>query len=264
MNKNLGHSSSMHAVVQNGETLQRNEDEQKRDQRLRFYSEEISSHFKHHWNQNSLLFLKRQSLSRILYLDNLYKLILGKPGHILEFGVQWGSSLNMLINLRGTYEPYNHSRHIFGFDTFAGLLGVDESLEGGFAKDGDYLILDNYEDKLNSILELQESFSPIAHLKKFELIRGDAAKTIHDWTKVHAGSTIAMAIFDMDIYKPTKEVLMSIKPFLYRGSVLVFDEFSAEHWPGERMALDEVFGLGTLVMNHFPSQPYCSWTVIGE
>ena len=264
MNDEFGKPSREHAMIHNGETLQRSVAEQKRDQRLREFSVEISRHFKHHWNQNSLLFLKRQSLSRILYLDNLYKLIIGKPGHILEFGVQWGASLNTLINLRGTHEPYNHSRHIFGFDTFDGLYGVDESLEGEFAKDGDYRILEDYENILNDILELQESFSPIAHLKKFELIKGDAAKTIHNWTKAHVGSTIAMAIFDMDIYKPTKEVLMRIKPFLYRGSVLVFDEFSAEHWPGEKMALDEVFGLGNLVMNHFPSQPYCSWTIIGE
>lgn len=43
-----------------------------------------------HWNQHSLVFLRRQSLSRLLYLDHLYKQIVDVPGVICEFGVQWG------------------------------------------------------------------------------------------------------------------------------------------------------------------------------
>ena len=42
------------------------------------------------WNQHSLVTLRRQSVSRILYLDWIYRKLLGKPGVICEFGVQWG------------------------------------------------------------------------------------------------------------------------------------------------------------------------------
>ena len=73
------------------------------------------------WNQHSLVTLQRQSLSRILYYSNLYKQIVGVPGCILEFGVQWGAGLAQLISLRGIYEPYNYSRHIYGLIPLKGL-----------------------------------------------------------------------------------------------------------------------------------------------
>ena len=39
----------------------------------------------------------------------------------MEFGVRWGQNLITLNNLRGIYEPFNHSRKIIGFDTFEGF-----------------------------------------------------------------------------------------------------------------------------------------------
>jgi hypothetical protein len=72
------------------------------------------------WNVDGLVTLKRQSLSRILYLNHLYQMIIDVPGVICEFGVKWGTTLSHLTNLMGIYEPYNHSRKIFGFDTFEG------------------------------------------------------------------------------------------------------------------------------------------------
>ena len=73
------------------------------------------------WNQHSLVTLRRQSMSRILYLDWIYNKLIGKPGVICEFGVQWGGVLSILANLRGMYEPFNHQRKIYGFDTGEGL-----------------------------------------------------------------------------------------------------------------------------------------------
>jgi len=42
------------------------------------------------WNHHMLTFITRQSISRILYLDNLYRTMMVAPGAVLEFGVQWG------------------------------------------------------------------------------------------------------------------------------------------------------------------------------
>jgi hypothetical protein len=49
-----------------------------------------------------------------------------------------------------------------------------------------------------------------------------------------------MAIFDMDIYKPTKDVLEKIIPRLVKGSLLVFDELNFKAFPGETIAVNEV------------------------
>jgi hypothetical protein len=217
----------------------------------------------HQWNTHNLVTLKRQSLSRILYYNFLYQKIIDVPGVICEFGVQWGATLAQLINFRGMYEPYNHSRKIFGFDTFEGFATIDHK-DGGFSKVGDYATKIGFEKTLESILTIHESFSPISQIKKFELIKGDASLTIVTWLEQNPHAIVSMAIFDMDVYKPTKDVLEKIIPRLTKGSVLVFDELNCQHFPGETTAVNEVLGLNNISLRRFPHQPHCAWAVFGE
>jgi hypothetical protein len=215
------------------------------------------------WNVDSLVLLKRQSLSRVLYLNHLYQLIINVPGVICEFGVKWGATLTQLIALRGIYEPYNHSRTIFGFDTFEGHSVIDEK-DGFLPKIGDFATLNGYEDTLETILQLQESYNPISNITKHKLIKGDASVTIDDWLKDNPHAIISMAIFDMDVYTPTKNVLEKILPRLTKGSILVFDELNCETYPGETQALFEVLGFNALALRRFPHQPFCAWATWGE
>jgi hypothetical protein len=210
-----------------------------------------------------LVTLKRQSLSRVLYYNHLYQKIIDIPGVICEFGVQWGATLAQLINLRALYEPYNHSRKIYGFDTFTGFPSVDDK-DGGFVKVGDYSVQDNHEVILEELLTLQESFCPLAHMKKFELIKGDASLTVDDWLANNPHVILSMVIFDMDLYAPTKEVLGKILPRLTKGSLLVFDELNHPLFPGETVAINEVIGLGNLKLKHFPHMPYGAWAIWGD
>jgi len=216
------------------------------------------------WNQHSLLTLQRQSLSRILYYNNLYKQIVGVPGCILEFGVQWGATLAQLISLRGMYEPYNHRRHIYGFDTFEGFVNTSEDKDGAHLSDGDYCVYEGYEHQLEEILSLHEANCPISHMRKFSLIKGDASITSKKWLKDNPHAIAAMVIFDMDIYQPTKDALESILPRLTKGSVLVFDELNCPQFPGETQALEEVLSLNKLKLQHDAHQPNCAWAVWGD
>lgn len=246
-----------------GTFTQQSADEQSRHNQLFDIASSLMPQYGHQWNIHNLVTLKRQSLSRVLYYNHLYQKIVEIPGVICEFGVQWGATLAQLINLRGIYEPYNYSRKIFGFDTFEGFSVVDEK-DGGFSNVGDYATSRNYEETLEKLLSLHESFSPIPHLKKFELIKGDASITIDSWLENNPHAIVSMVIFDMDVYKPTKDVLEKIIPRLTKGSLLVFDELNCEHFPGETRAVDEVLGLNNLSLKHFPHQPYCAWAVFGE
>ena len=213
------------------------------------------------WNQHSLVTMRRQSLSRILYLDWIYNKLVGKPGVICEFGVQWGGVLSILTNLRGIYEPFNHQRKIYGFDTFEGFVDVTEE-DGEGHKKGDYSTDIGYEKELSEILNNLESSSPLNHIQKTSLVKGDASETIKIWLQENPFVAIGLAIFDMDVYKPTRDVLEAIKPRLFKGSILVFDEFSCTSWPGETQAIDEVFGLSNLRFEHYPHQPNCAICVI--
>ena len=160
-----------------GEFTQQSLDEQVRHKQLYDMALTLLPKYGHHWNTHNLVTLKRQSLSRVLYYNNLYQKIIDIPGVICEFGVQWGATLAQLINLRGMYEPYNYSRKIFGFDTFDGFLAIDEK-DDPLCNIGDYATIPKYEDTLEQILSIHEFFSPIPHIKKFELVKGDASKTI--------------------------------------------------------------------------------------
>jgi hypothetical protein len=216
------------------------------------------------WTHHSLVTLQRQSISRILYYDALYQKIVGVPGCILEFGVQWGATLAQLISLRGIYEPYNHTRHIYGFDSFEGFINVDEKKDGSHSDDGDYRVYGGYEKSLDELLRLHEENCPLPHIRKFSLIKGNASITSKNWVNENRHAIVAMVIFDMDIYQPTKDALEAIKPRLVKGSVLVFDELNCALFPGETEALDEVLTLNNLKLHHHPHQPNAAWAIWGE
>lgn len=211
------------------------------------------------WDTHELATLSRQALSRILYWDNLYRKILDKSGIIIECGVQYGASLGILTNLRGIYEPYNSSRKIIGFDTFEGFVGVDEEKDTSMSQEGDYATTENWDINLKKILDYHKHNAPLGHVQKSFLIKGDAADTVPHFLKQHPHQIIAMAIFDMDIYKPTKAVLEAIKPRLMKGSILVFDEFNCDSFPGETEAVMEVFDIKTLTFERHPHQPHCAF-----
>jgi hypothetical protein len=243
-----------------GEFTQRSSDEGARDEQLRELATNrlASGTFGAQWNYHFSLFMKRQVVSRILYLDHLYQKIVPIPGVILEFGVHWGATISVLANLRGIYEPYNHSRTIYGFDTFSGFPGISDQ-DGGFSKEGDYSTSDGYESELDRILGIHESFSPISQIKKFELIKGDVADTLPRFLEENPHAVVAMAIFDMDLYEPTKQALELITPSLTKGSLIVFDELSCRHFPGETQAVREVIGLNNLKLRRVPNQPFCAY-----
>jgi len=248
-----------------GEFTQRSNAEADNDQKLfelaraRYVSGGLGSQ----WNYHSTVFLKRQVLSRLLYQDQLYRRIIDVPGVICEFGVHWGATIATLCNLRGIYEPYNYSRHIFGFDTFGGFVGVDPK-DGGFSNEGDYATSSGYEEELSTLLSLHESFSPIPQIQKYDLIKGDVAKTLPIWLEENPHAIISMAIFDMDIYKPTRVALEMILPRLVKGSILVFDELNCPHFPGETQAVTEVLGLNNIRLQRSPLQPYCAFAEFGN
>lgn len=212
------------------------------------------------WNWQIQVTLKRQVLSRLIYYYELYQKITGVQGVICEFGVQWGATLATLINLRGMLEPYNHARKIYGFDTFEGFPGVDEA-DKGFSATGLYTVSEDYDQILENILSLHEGLSPLPHIRKFDLIKGDASQTFPQWLDDNTHAVVAMAIFDMDIYRPTRDVLEAILPRLTKGSLLVFDELNCQYFPGETLAVREVLGLSKLALHCFPHQPYCSWAI---
>ena len=200
--------------------------------------------------RNLYLFIKRQDLSDILFFNHLYNEILDVHGSIMEFGVRWGRNLGLLSALRGIHEPFNHTRQIIGFDTFEGLASLDKK-DGRheIAKKGALNVSENYEEYLEKILKYHDDESPIPHIRKFKIIKGDTTKTLKKFLDDNPQTMISMAYFDMDIYKPTKFCLENIKPRLSKGSIVGFDELASEKFPGETLALIDTLGLQNYKVN---------------
>ncbi len=209
------------------------------------------------------LFVNRQTLSRFIFMNELYLKILPVNGIIVEFGTRWGQDLALFSSFRGMYEPFNYYRKIIGFDTFSGFPSV--SNKDGIhqaVSPGAYNVTEDYESYLNAIMTYHEQESPINHIKKYEIIKGDATVTLEKYLKEHPETVIALAYFDFDLYGPTKKCLELIKSHITKGTVIGFDELNDPAFPGETLALKEVFGLDRYAIRRFPQNPAPSYIVI--
>ncbi len=210
--------------------------------------------------KNLGLFLSPGALGRIMFIQFLYEKILHRQGIIAEFGCRYGQNLNLFMALRGIHEPYNRLRKIVGFDTFSGFVKTDAKDNDN--KEGDYAVPQSYEEFLEAFLAKMEHFSPLSHLKKFEVIKGDASKTVPKYIEKNPHTIFSLCYFDLDVYAPTKDVLRSIKPRLGKGTVLAFDELNCPEFPGETIAVREVLGLSRYALRRDPSNPLISYLVV--
>lgn len=213
--------------------------------------------------RNLGLFINRQTMSRYLFFHELYQQILSIHGVVMEFGVRWGQNLALLSTFRGIYEPYNYTRKVIGFDTFSGFPSVsDKDGTDEIIKVGALQVAENYEDYLDRLLTYHESESPLTHIKKYEIVKGDATETLEKYLQDHPETIIALAYIDLDLYEPTKKCLELMKNHLTKGSIIGFDELNYPQFPGETLALKEVFGLDRYSIRRSALAPMPSYIVI--
>jgi len=209
------------------------------------------------------LFTTSKNLSRILFMDFLFRQIRPVQGSIMEFGVRWGQNITLFSTLRGIYEPFNRHRKVIAFDTFEGLQGiVKEDGDAAFMKKGALSVTTDYEKYLAELLTLHEQLNPASHFSKFFICKGRAEIELQRFLEQHPETIVALAFFDMDLYQPTKECLQILRPHLTKGSVIAFDELNEPDSPGETLALKEVFGLDRYRIRKHPYASRVSYLVL--
>lgn len=217
--------------------------------------------------QNLGLFISSKNLSRMLFMDMIYKLQLPVHGVIMEFGTRWGQNLVLFSALRGIYEPFNRIRKIIGFDTFEGFPSLNKELDNlnsPIMKEGGLACTPDYEKYLEEVMLYHENDNPLSHIKKFEIRKGDSSKEIIKYLEMFPETIISLAFFDFDIYQPTVDCLLAIKDRLVKGSVVVFDELCDRDSPGETQALREVFELNEIRLKRLPHTSRVSYFIYGE
>ena len=189
---------------------------------------------------NTAMYTRSSALSKILFLDEIYKLIIDIPGNIHTYGVWWGQDVIGFQNLRAIHEPYNFNRKIVGFDTFTGYPEPSSSdVISDTIKEGAYSTSENYLNHLNELMDYHEQENMLSHIKKFEMVQGDLMETLPAYFERNPQEIIALMYIDIALYEPTKCLIDNCIPNLVKGSVLVFDELNAKEYPGETIALKE-------------------------
>lgn len=210
------------------------------------------------------LFLTRSSMAHVLFMSDLYRQVLDVHGDVLEFGTRWGRNLATFLSLRNVFEPHNYTRRVIGFDTFEGFASLSkEDGQDAILKDGNLAVSQQWEDTLAQLLAQHEALAPRPALKRFELVKGDVVETFPAWLEQHPESIVALAYFDMDIYRPTKEALQALLPRLTKGSIIGFDELCLEAFPGETVALREVLDLSRHRLIRSPYSGNQSYIIYG-
>lgn len=215
--------------------------------------------------ENLGLFLTSKNLSRLLFLNHIYQMIVDMQGIVIDFGTRWGNNAVVFSALRGIYEPFNRHRKIVAFDTFEGFPEVSkEDGESDLMRKGNVSTTEGYENVLDRMLTLHESTSPMSHIKKFEVIKGNVSLTFPEYLVKNPQTIVALAYFDFDLFKPTEDCLRVIRPHLVKGSVLGFDELNDSDSPGETTALNNVFGLNNVSIKRYRYASRVSYFVAGE
>jgi hypothetical protein len=119
-------------------------------------------------------------------------------GHLMEFGVYRGSSINLIGRL-------NPKRTVHGFDSFHGL---PDDWRGWRDTAGSYSLRGH----------------PPRTRRNVKLHPGLFADVLPDWLRENPGE-IAFAHIDCDLYQSAKTVLDLIAGRLTAGTVIVFDEY---------------------------------------
>jgi hypothetical protein len=213
--------------------------------------------------ENLGLFLTSKNLSRILFMHHIYQQINSVPGVVMDLGTRWGQNSALFSTLRGIYDPFHRHRKIIGFDTFAGFPSVaPQDGTGSLMSVGNITVTDHYEDYLINLLQIHEKLSPLEHLKKFEVVKGDASITVPRYLEDNPETIVALVYFDFDLYEPTKVCLEALRPRLVKGSVVGFDELNDHGAPGETLALMETFGLENIKLRRFPYASRSTYFVV--
>jgi len=194
-----------------------------------------------HFLYNLGLFSSSSWVAKMLFLNELYQLVLDIPGVIVEFGTWWGQNQVLFENLRAVYEPFNHTRRIIAFDSFEGYVGLtdNDNPDSDVLVDGGYATSEGYEAYLKELLELNESCN-VLNYRKHDIVKGNVVDTVPQFFARKSSMVVALAYFDLGLYEPTKVCLEAIVPRLIPGSIIMLDEFNSLDAPGETTAFMEI------------------------
>lgn len=141
-------------------------------------------------------------LNRLDHLRSAFELAPAE-GHVLEFGVFRGGSLNWLAR----WSEARRAPRVYGFDSFEGLPEAWVRTKSGLQYERGHFALKGLPTVLPNV----------------ELVPGFFDATLPHWLGAHSGP-VALLHNDSDLYSSTWSVLMQLNERIVPGTIIVFDE----------------------------------------
>lgn len=178
--------------------------------------------------QNCTTYMGHMTLNRLLVLHELYNSSSDIAGHIADVGVYKGFSSFLFAKLIKIHESEALTL-CHGFDWFRGqVIGEKDSaltFDAGYSSDFSHISELIRAQELDNVLkihnldlrsDLDAFFNKYPHLR-FRLVNMDCGK-----------------------YDVVKHALPRFWDRLNKGGIIIFDQYSHEHAPGETIAVHEV------------------------
>lgn len=186
-------------------------------------------------------------LGKLLAHYELYRMIEGLPGAVVEMGVYKGASLLRFATFRHLLEN-DFSRPLYGFDAFGAFPRGE--VTGG----DDRAFIERFEAAggegisragLEAILA-EKGFANI------RLIEGNIFDTLPDFLRASPAERIALLHLDLDVYEPTAFALEKLLARMVPGGLIAFDDYGLVD--GATRAADELaarLGKGISKLPHY-------------
>jgi hypothetical protein len=170
-------------------------------------------------------------LAKMLAHYELYRTIIGLPGHIVECGVYKGASFVRFATFREILES-PHSRKIVGFDAFGSFPGGNQNAD-------DKTFIRRFSAEGGDGISRESFMEVLAHkgFENFELIEGDICLTVPEYLVNHPELKVALLHVDVDVYQPTQVILEQLFDRVVKGGLVVLDDYGTV--AGETRAIDE-------------------------
>lgn len=173
-------------------------------------------------------------IAKLLSHCELYKMVLGVPGVIVECGVFKGVSLSRFAMFRELFEK-GCSRKIVGFDSFDVFPETDFEPDKPFREE----FIECAGRKSISIEQMKRVLLHKGCGQNVELVAGDICKTVPEYLEKNPSLKIAFLNLDTDIYEPAVTILKHLWPRITKGGILILDNYGV--FPGETKAINDYF-----------------------
>jgi hypothetical protein len=175
-------------------------------------------------------------LARILLLNEVKDV----PGDIVECGVFKGTGVVSFLKIKKYLCPNSHKK-VIGFDFFD-TNGLLESLSNQDKEAMSALFKSRkFKHEQGFLSYLDESIRSFGFQEhEYELVQGDVSQTVREYMSDKPGLKISLLYIDLDVEKPTYDVLCATWDRISIGGMIIFDEYAYHCW-SESIGADKFF-----------------------